>query len=131
MKTFLKSALTGPPSWRPHMPAAQITLYEGEGFRGRAFTSAKSVPDFDRNGFNDRTSSVVVDSGRWEICEHAASAACVVLRRGSYDSLGDWAWKTPFLRCAPADNRRYPERSASADGNGQLRISPPRQRARL
>ena len=34
--------------------AAQITLYEGEGFRGPAITADKPIWDFDPFGFNDR-----------------------------------------------------------------------------
>jgi uncharacterized protein YcfJ len=68
---------------------AQVTFYEGEGFRGHAFTTGKSVGDFARTGFNDRASSVVVDQGRWEVCENARfGGRCVVLKRGSYESLG-------------------------------------------
>jgi uncharacterized protein YcfJ len=68
--------------------AAQITFYEGEGFRGRMFTTDREVWNLDRSGFNDRASSVIVDRGRWEVCEHARfEGRCVVLRRGSYDSL--------------------------------------------
>lgn len=68
--------------------AAQITFYEGEGFRGRAFTTDKQVWNFERIGFNDRASSIVVDRGRWEVCTDARfEGRCVVLRRGSYDSL--------------------------------------------
>ncbi len=68
--------------------AAQVTFYEGEGFRGRAFTTDKRVGDFGRFGFNDRARSVVVDSGRWEVCEdNRFEGRCVVLRKGSYDSL--------------------------------------------
>src|SRR5258706_15954091 len=68
--------------------AAQITFYEGEGFRGRSFTTDKRLWNFDRSGFNDRASSVVVDRGRWEVCEDARfEGRCVILRRGSYDSL--------------------------------------------
>jgi uncharacterized protein YcfJ len=68
--------------------AAQITFYESEGFRGRAFTTDKQVWNFERIGFNDRASSVVVDRGRWEVCEDARfEGRCVVLRPGSYDSL--------------------------------------------
>ena len=68
--------------------AAQITFYEGEGFRGRAFTTDKQVGNFERFGFNDRASSAVVERGRWEVCEDARfQGRCVVLRRGSYDSL--------------------------------------------
>jgi uncharacterized protein YcfJ len=68
--------------------AAQITFYEGEGFRGRAFTTNDRVWNFERNGFSDRASSVVVERGRWLVCEHARfEGRCVVLRRGSYPSL--------------------------------------------
>jgi len=69
--------------------AAQITFYEGEGFRGRAFTTSKPVRNFDGSGFNDRASSVVVDRGSWEVCTDAQfGGRCVILRRGSYDTLG-------------------------------------------
>jgi uncharacterized protein YcfJ len=67
---------------------AQITFYEGEGFRGRAFTTSRPVDNFAGAGFNDRASSVVVDRGHWEVCEHAHfEGRCAVLRAGSYDSL--------------------------------------------
>jgi uncharacterized protein YcfJ len=67
---------------------AQVTFYEGEGFRGRAFTTNNQQSDFKRSGFNDRASSVVVDGGRWEVCEDPGyEGRCVVIRRGSYDSL--------------------------------------------
>jgi len=68
--------------------AAKITFYEGEGFRGRAFATTKQMGDFERAGFNDRASSVVVESGRWQVCDDARfQGRCVVLGRGSYDSL--------------------------------------------
>jgi uncharacterized protein YcfJ len=68
--------------------AAQITFYEGEGFRGRAFTTKRPVTNFTAYGFNDRASSVVVDSGNWVVCEDSEyRGRCVLLRRGAYDSL--------------------------------------------
>lgn len=67
---------------------AQITFYEGEGYRGRAFTTQQPINDFGRAGYNDRASSVVVDRGRWEVCEDAGfQGRCVILRKGSYDTL--------------------------------------------
>jgi hypothetical protein len=59
--------------------AAQITFYEGEGFRGRSFTTDRAVPNMERRGFNDRAASVVVERGRWEVCEHGrfeGTASC-------------------------------------------------------
>jgi len=67
---------------------AEVTFYEGEGFRGRAFTMNERVSDFSRSGFNDRASSAIVDGGRWEVCEDSRfRGRCLVLRQGSYDSL--------------------------------------------
>jgi len=96
--------------------AAQVTFYEGEGFRGRAFTTSKQVGDFGRAGFNDRASSVVVDSGRWEVCEHARfEGRCVVLRRGNYESLARLGMQDNISSVRPVDNRRrYDNEVASA-----------------
>lgn len=110
MKTFLKSALAMSALLAASHAAAQITLYEGEGFRGRAHTSAGAVPNMNRSGLNDRTSSVVVEGGRWEVCEHANFRGnCVVLRRGSYDSLQKWGMENTISSARPTDKRRsYP-----------------------
>src|SRR4029450_13719737 len=67
--------------------AAQVTFHEGEGYRGRAFTTSRPVANFERFGFNDRASSAVVDKGRWEACEDAGfGGRCILLRPGSYAS---------------------------------------------
>jgi uncharacterized protein YcfJ len=67
---------------------AQITFYEREGFQGRSFDTSRTVPNFQRFGFNDRASSVIVSSARWEVCQDAAfKGRCVVLRQGQYPSL--------------------------------------------
>jgi uncharacterized protein YcfJ len=88
MNWKLKSALGMAAIALATQAAAQITFYEGEGFRGRTFTTDKQVGNFERFGFNDRASSAVVERGRWEVCEDARfQGRCVVLRRGSYDSL--------------------------------------------
>ncbi len=68
--------------------SAQVTFYEGEGFRGRTFSADRPVGDFERSGFNDRASSLIVDAGRWEVCDDTKFRGhCVVVRAGSYDSL--------------------------------------------
>lgn len=67
---------------------AQVTFYEGEDYRGRAFTTTQEQRDFRNGGFNDRASSVIVDGGRWEVCEDPGyRGRCVLLRAGAYDSL--------------------------------------------
>ncbi|MDQ3027855.1 MAG: beta/gamma crystallin-related protein [Pseudomonadota bacterium] len=68
--------------------AAEVIFFEGEGFQGRSFKTAKPVRNFESFGFNDRASSVVVTRERWEVCENARfEGRCVVLRPGRYASL--------------------------------------------
>jgi len=68
--------------------AAQVTFYENEGFSGRTFTTQKQVSDLGRMGFNDRASSAIVASERWEVCDDARfGGRCVILRPGRYPSL--------------------------------------------
>jgi hypothetical protein len=60
----------------------------GEDFHGRAFTTRDPVTDLSRRGFNDRASSVIVESGQWQVCDDAGyRGRYVQLRPGSYDSL--------------------------------------------
>ena len=67
---------------------AQITFYERDNFEGRSFTTERRVGNFERYGFNDRASSVVVANDRWEVCEDVRfNGRCVVLRPGRYPSL--------------------------------------------
>jgi uncharacterized protein YcfJ len=87
--------------------SAQITFYEGEGFHGRTFATDRPVANFARTGFNDRASSVVVDRGRWEVCEDARfQGRCVVLRRGSYDSLHAMGMDNRISSVRRVDDRR-------------------------
>ncbi|MBI5279605.1 MAG: glycine zipper 2TM domain-containing protein [Burkholderiales bacterium] len=66
--------------------AQSITLYEGEGFRGRAVTTDAPVRNVERLGMRD-ADSVIVDRGRWEVCELPRfEGRCALLRRGHYDS---------------------------------------------
>ncbi|MBS1139338.1 MAG: hypothetical protein H6R13_791 [Proteobacteria bacterium] len=68
--------------------AAEVTFYEREGFAGQSFSTDRQVGNFERFGFNDRASSVIVSSERWEVCEDRKfRGRCVVLRPGEYPSL--------------------------------------------
>jgi len=88
--------------------AAQITFYEKDHFRGHTFATAQSVSNFKNAGFNDRASSVVVEHGRWEVCDDAGfHGRCAVLRRGSYDSLQNMG----------LENRISSVRPVSGNGN--------------
>ena len=113
--------------------AAQVTLYENDGFGGRSYTANQAMPDFKRVGFNDQASSVVVARDRWELCQDAGyGGSCVVLRPGRYASLGamglndrvssarrlasndrvddDRYGPQPVLAPAPVDTRDYRRR---------------------
>ena len=94
--------------------AAQVTFYEREGFQGRSFTADRPIGNFDRYGFNDRASSVIVVGKPWEVCEDARfSGRCVVLRPGHYPSLASMGLNNSVSsvrmleRAARIDDTRY------------------------
>jgi uncharacterized protein YcfJ len=108
----LAAALVGLALAAPSL--AQVTFYEHDGFQGRSFTTQAAVPDFQRAGFNDLASSVVVRSERWEICENARfQGRCTVLRPGQYASLSALGLNDRVSsvravgRAAPVDEARY------------------------
>lgn len=83
--------------------SAQITLYERPEFRGRAAEATGWVNDLSRYGFNSQAASVMVRSGRWEVCEDIRyEGHCVVLRRGNYDSLRAMGLSAPIASVRPA-----------------------------
>ncbi|HSV35207.1 MAG TPA: beta/gamma crystallin-related protein [Ramlibacter sp.] len=115
MNPKLKTALAASALLLAAHASAQITFYNGEGFRGRAFTADHAVPNFNRSNLNDRISSVVVDQGRWEVCEHANfRGRCVVLRRGSYDSLAKLGMENAISSARPTDRRRQYDNEVQA-----------------
>ena len=86
---------------------SQITFYEGEDFHGRAFTTRDPVTDLSRRGFNDRASSVIVESGQWQVCDDAGyRGRCVQLRPGSYDSLSRMGFDNRLSSVRKVGNRR-------------------------
>jgi hypothetical protein len=65
--------------------AAEITLYEHANFAGTQLILRGWTPDISRVGFNDRASSIVVASGRWELCTDADfKGFCQTFTRGEY-----------------------------------------------
>jgi len=83
--------------------AAQVTLYEGEGFRGRVFQTAQPIGSLDPTGFNDRASSLIVERGRWQICEDAHfQGRCVVLGPGNYPELSSMGLSQRISSLRPA-----------------------------
>ncbi len=67
---------------------AQVTFYENENFQGQSFSTQRQIGNFERFGFNDRASSVVVAGNFWEVCDDVRfRGRCVILRPGRYSSL--------------------------------------------
>ncbi len=88
MNTLLRNALAVAGLALATTATAEVIFYEHDDFQGRSFNTNRRINDFDRQGFNDRASSVVVLGERWEVCEHARfEGRCVVLRPGRYPSL--------------------------------------------
>src|SRR5262245_38911226 len=68
--------------------AAELTLFENDNFNDRRFRVNGSVNNLGGAGFNDRTSSVVVGSGTWQVYDDAYFREhCVTLQPGEYPSL--------------------------------------------
>lgn len=88
MNTYLRNALTLTAVAFASQAMAQITFFEQDNFRGRSFTTENQVGNFERFGFNDRASSVVVTKDSWEVCEtNQFGGRCAVLQPGQYPSL--------------------------------------------
>lgn len=89
--------------------AAQVTFYEGDGFRGRGYTVDNAVDNFAPLGFNDSARSAIVDRGQWEVCENAGFRGhCVILQPGSYDSLARMGMSNRISSVRPANGHvRY------------------------
>jgi uncharacterized protein YcfJ len=85
--------------------SAQVTFYQGDGFRGPSFTADRQYGDLERQGFNDRASSAIVNGGSWQVCEHARfNGRCVVLQPGQYDSLAAMGLDNSVSSVRPVDN---------------------------
>ncbi|EGF31258.1 17 kDa surface antigen [Oxalobacteraceae bacterium IMCC9480] len=68
--------------------AGEINLFGQRDFGGRAVALRETTPSLSRFGFNDRTSSIAVRAGRWEVCsDDDFNGFCTVLERGDYPRL--------------------------------------------
>lgn len=68
--------------------AAEITLYEHPNYAGMQVTVRGFVPDTTNIGFNNRASSMLVTSGRWEVCADIEfKGQCAVFQPGEYPLL--------------------------------------------
>ena len=69
--------------------AQEVTLYGNKDFRGRAVTLKEEVRNFESIDFNDKTSSLRVRHGTWELCTDSDfRGRCRIFERGDYANLG-------------------------------------------
>ena len=114
MKRFFKAAAATAGLALALPAAAQVVFYEHDGFQGRSFEVDRQLGNFERVGFNNRVSSLVVLSGRWEVCsERRFEGRCMVVRPGRYPSLDAVGLNDaissirPVGREARSEERRY------------------------
>lgn len=86
-------------SLAPAAFAGQLTLFADSDFRGNQLTLNNNVTNLNDLGFNDRTSSIVVRSGTWQLCEHKDFGGyCAELRPGEYRTLSGFNDKISSVR---------------------------------
>jgi hypothetical protein len=122
MKNFLlrltSSALmlAAPVLFAAGAQAGEMTLYTHANFGGASVTLRGTTPDLVPLGFNDRTSSVVVRSGAWELCEHADFRGhCIVLERGEYPVLEGFNDQVSSAREVAGRGRDYQDQRGDRD----------------
>ena len=94
---------------------AEITFHENESFQGRSFTSQKPLGNFERAGFNNRASSVVVVDQRWQVCGKARfEGDCKVLRPGQYPSLAAMGMNNRISSARPLRSNEHVAEAAYA-----------------
>jgi hypothetical protein len=70
--------------------AAEMKVYTQPNYGGDSLTLNRELRDFATRRFQDQVSSVVVNSGRWQVCSQPDFRGdCVILERGEYPRLDD------------------------------------------
>lgn len=110
MKVFVRALLATAALAATAQAGAAITLYEHDGFRGRAITVNSTIYNLKANGFNDIASSALVDGGNWLACEDDGfRGRCVVLSPGSYVSLNQLGMNDNITSIRPQRGNGRPE----------------------
>jgi len=102
---------------------AQLVMYEREGFRGRSVVIDKEMRNLDRRGLGDQARSIVVERGRWEVCEQPRfEGRCAMLRQGNYPSLKAAGLDGNISSVRKAsDKRKYDNEPQAASDDYQYR----------
>lgn len=88
--------------------SAPVMLFDAPQLRGRGFGLRDDVQDLSRTGFNDMTQSMLIQSGRWEVCVHADfRGPCRVFGPGQYRNMDRTFFRSiSSVRQVGNDNRR-------------------------
>lgn len=81
--------------------AASITVWEHENFAGNQGVFDRSVSAIASTGWNDRISSLRVDSGEWEVCRDNDFRNCRTLSAGTSLSKLDGGWNDAISSVRP------------------------------
>ncbi len=102
--------------------AGELTLFSHQHFGGREITVREATPNLKEAGFNDKASSMVIRSGRWELCVDADyRGECQVFERGEYRSLARLNYKISSVREVGSD-RDGPTWRRSAGQKGLIEL---------
>ncbi len=87
--------------------AAEVTLFSGPDLSGQVMTVRGDVNTLKNMGFNDRAMSMVVHSGRWEMCTDANfRGECRVYEEGQYRNLDRFTRQLSSVRQLEAERER-------------------------
>ena len=76
-----------------------IELFADPVFRGDRLAVDGPIADLARASFNDRTESLIVHEGTWEICSEAGfNGSCAVFGPGNYAHIGGLGHAVSSLR---------------------------------
>ena len=86
-----------PPATPPR--SAGVELFSDADFRGDRVAVDGPITDLTRSNFNDRTESVIVHAGTWEICSDAGfGGSCALFKPGNYPRIGGLARHVSSVR---------------------------------
>ena len=81
------ASVDNPAARSPALP--DLELYTEANFGGRSYPVRRDITNLGPTDFNDRTASIVVNSGRWELCTDGEyGGRCAVMGPGRYPALG-------------------------------------------
>ncbi len=113
-----------------NLSVGRAVLYDDDGLRGRTMGVSDNIINLEQSGFNDRTASIVVESGYFEMCTDAYfRGTCRVFGPGQYRNLdGGFHRSISSIRLAPTTQAVIPGIAAGrpfAEGNRRRNSTEP------